>query len=144
MTNSTMKQYWIGVASREHVKQGVKGGFAQFCHGKESAAKQPSLGDWVIYYSSKEHFDKNYPCRRFTALGGFVDDAPKQVRQTSSFFPWRKKVAFEECEEIDIYPLLDELSFTQNRKNWGLIFRRGLFKISEDDFNLISTLMRKK
>ena len=26
--------YWIAVASREHVRRGVAGGFAQVCHGK--------------------------------------------------------------------------------------------------------------
>ncbi len=43
-------RYFIGVASREHVRVGVEGGFAQFSHGKLSPARRLSKGDWVIYY----------------------------------------------------------------------------------------------
>jgi hypothetical protein len=37
-----MKKYWIGVASYEHVQRGIKGGFAQVCHGKISTLKHMS------------------------------------------------------------------------------------------------------
>lgn len=32
--------FWIGVASKEHVQIGQDGGFAQLCHGKEQALKK--------------------------------------------------------------------------------------------------------
>jgi len=62
-------RYWIGVASREHVRLGVKGGFAQFNHGKLAPARRPSQGDWVIYYSPKLKFGEAQPCRKFVAIG---------------------------------------------------------------------------
>jgi hypothetical protein len=37
-----MTRYWIGVASHEHVQGGVKGGFAQVCHGKIGTLKYMS------------------------------------------------------------------------------------------------------
>ncbi|WP_313897332.1 EVE domain-containing protein [Bacillus cereus group sp. BfR-BA-01380] len=45
--------YWIGVASRDHVLKGVEGGIAQLCHGDSSPLKRMKSGDWIIYYSSK-------------------------------------------------------------------------------------------
>lgn len=32
--NTRVRHYWIGVASKEHVKAGVAGGFGQLCLGK--------------------------------------------------------------------------------------------------------------
>ncbi len=34
--------HWLAVASREHVKRGIAGGFAQVCHGKPGPLKQMS------------------------------------------------------------------------------------------------------
>lgn len=51
-----MTRYWIGVASREHVHRGVKGGFAQVCHGKPGPLERMAEGDWIIYYSPTVEF----------------------------------------------------------------------------------------
>ena len=51
-------RYWIGVASREHVRVGIRRGFAQFNHGKVGPALGLSKGDWVIYYSAKEKYGR--------------------------------------------------------------------------------------
>jgi hypothetical protein len=62
-------RYWIGVASKEHVLVAVKGGFAQFGHGRLAPAKRPAKGDWIIYYSAKEKFGCGYGrslLRRYT------------------------------------------------------------------------------
>lgn len=67
-------RYWIGVASRDHVLKGVNGGFAQLCHGKEAPLKKMNVGDWLIYYSSKESFKGNKPYQKFTAIGRVIDD----------------------------------------------------------------------
>ncbi|MHA4915566.1 EVE domain-containing protein, partial [Enterococcus faecium] len=53
--------YWIGVASRDHIARGVAGGFCQLCHGKAQALKRMKKGDWIIYYSPKETMDGNQP-----------------------------------------------------------------------------------
>ena len=45
-------RFWIGVASREHVRLGVAGGFSQLCHGKAHPLKRMAVGDWLIYYVS--------------------------------------------------------------------------------------------
>jgi hypothetical protein len=52
-------KFWVGVASKEHVENGVKLGICQFCHGKIGPAKRLQKGDFVIYYSSKVLMEGN-------------------------------------------------------------------------------------
>jgi EVE domain len=90
-------RYWIGVASKEHVLAAVKGGFAQFGHGRLAPAKRPAKGDWIIYYSAKEKFGDPAPCQRFVAIGKFLDAEPKQVTQAKGFKRWRRRVAYRKA-----------------------------------------------
>ena len=62
-------RYWIGVASREHVKAAEAGGFCQFCHGREAPVRKLSAGDGVVYYSPREHMGEGARIRAFTAIG---------------------------------------------------------------------------
>lgn len=64
-----MKRYWIGIASKEHVKMGVAGGFSQLCHGKAQPLRRMAVGDGLIYYSAKETFGTDVLCQQFTAIG---------------------------------------------------------------------------
>ena len=43
-------KYYIGVACKEHVENGVKLGICQFCYGKSSPAKRLKKGDKIIYW----------------------------------------------------------------------------------------------
>jgi len=134
-------RYWIGVASREHVLAAVKGGFAQFSHGKPAPAKLPAKGDWIIYYSAREKFGEPTPCQRFVAIGKFLDAEPKQVTQAKRFKPWRRRVAYRKAIEVPIRPLIEKVSFIKNKKHWGAPFRFGFLEIAEDDFALIAKRM---
>lgn len=134
----TKKQrYWIGVASREHVRLGVRGGFAQFSHGKLGPAKRLSKGDWVIYYSGKEKYGEPKLLQKFTAIGQVVDREPMQVEQFRGFKPFRRKIKYQKAREADIRPLVERLSFIKNKSRWGMAFRFGFLEISESDFALI-------
>jgi EVE domain len=137
----TKVQYWIGVASREHVRLGVKGGFAQFSHGKLAPARRPSQGDWIIYYSPKLKFGEAEPCQKFVAIGQVSDREPFQVEQLPGFKPWRRKIRYERAAEADIHPLIERLSFIKNTTKWGAAFRFGFFEISKSDFATIAKRM---
>jgi hypothetical protein len=134
-------RFFIGVASREHVLIGVKGGFAQFGHGKMAPAKRLAKGDWVMYYSPKERIAEPEPCQRFTALGKVIDDEPVQVEQAPGFAPWRRRIEYLEAREVEIRPLLDDLSFIKDKSKWGAAFRFGLTEISREDFVRIAKRM---
>jgi predicted RNA-binding protein len=136
-----MAKYWIGVASREHVKRGVKEGIMQVCHGKGAPLKRMCPSDKVIYYSSKEFFGKDEPCQKFTALGTVADREPYQFEMSPDFTPWRRDIKYAKVKEVAIKPLLAKLSFIQNKQRWGFPFRRGCFEITEADFKVIANAM---
>jgi hypothetical protein len=69
-------KYWIIVASKDHVKQGLAEGFAQTCHGKAAPLKRMKPNDFVIYYSSKQVLGKDDKCQEFTAIGQVIRFLP--------------------------------------------------------------------
>lgn len=137
-----MVKYWIGVASREHVKKGVHDGIAQVCHGKQGPLKRMQSGDWIIYYSPVEIFGGKQPCRKFTAIGKVKDGQPYQFEMSPTFIPWRRDVQFQQkAHDVAIEPLISQLNFIENKVHWGFKFRFGLFEISKDDFLVIAKHM---
>lgn len=140
MNNREVK-YWIITASKEHVKTGVKGGFAQACHGKAAPLKKMKKGDYVIYYSSKTFFNQADKCQQFTAIGKVRSGEVYQVEMTPDFRPFRLDIDFFKAKDISILPLIDELEFILNKQKWGYPLRWGTLSINTHDFTLISKLM---
>lgn len=134
-------RYWIGVASRDHVLEGIAGGFAQFCHGKRGPASRPRRGDGLVYYSPQISREGTRPCQAFTALGRIQDDVPTQIEQAPGFFPYRRQVAYFQAEAAPIRPLLPELSFIRDQSRWGMTFRFGFLEIPAADFARIAAAM---
>jgi len=134
-------KYWIAVASREHVLRGKAGGFAQVCHGKQNPLKRLNPGDWIVYYSPTQIFGEKEPCRKFTVIGQIKNVEPYQCKMSDDFIPWRRDVTFLKAQEVAIEPLINDLSFIKNKKQWGFIFRYGLFSIPCEDFKLIASGM---
>lgn len=136
--------YWIIVASRDHVRMGVTGGYAQACHGKASPLRRMSPGDRVLYYSSKEKFGEETKCQRFTAIGSVKDERVYSRAMSETFVPFRRDVAFEPCQETPIAPLIDQLSFIADKRHWGAPFRFGMLEIPQADYDLIAGKMLDK
>jgi hypothetical protein len=134
-------RFWIGVASREHVKRGEAEGFCQLCHGKAQPLKRMSVGEWIIYYPPKELFGQNEPCQKFTSIGEVVGSEVYQHAMAPGFTPYRRDVRFLPCKEVKIRPLIEKLSFIKNKKQWGYAFRFGYLEIPEEDFQLIASCM---
>tara|TARA_B100000408_G_scaffold43082_1_gene32968 strand:+ start:1495 stop:1923 length:429 start_codon:yes stop_codon:yes gene_type:complete len=134
-------KYWIIVASKDHVENGVGQGIAQACHGKVTPLKRMKKGDLVIYYSSKQTFGKPEKCQEFTALGKVSDDEIYQQQVSEDFCPSRRNIEFLQCKDTSILPLIDDLQFIQNKKRWGYPFRFGMLEINKHDFDLISSQM---
>jgi hypothetical protein len=94
-----------------------------------------------VYYSPKDAFRGDSPCRRFTVLGMVTDEAPRQTEQFPGFCPWRRTVAWRDVREADIRPLVPSLSFIRDKARWGGSFRFGFREIPEDDFRRIERAM---
>jgi hypothetical protein len=137
-------RYWIGVASREHVRLGVAGGFSQLCHGKAQPLKRMAVGDWLIYYSPKERFEATAPCQKFTAIGKVVGESIYPFEMFPGFTPYRRNINFLEATDAPICPLLDQLSFIKDKSRWGYAFRFGHLEIQKTDFEIISASMLER
>ncbi|MGF7034115.1 hypothetical protein J2T17_005064 [Paenibacillus mucilaginosus] len=134
-------RYWIGVVSASHVRRGVEGGFAQLCHGKAGPLMRMRAGDWLIYYSPRTDMVKGESLQAFTAIGQVADDRVYEYRMTDSFVPFRRNIRYLPCREVKISSLLDELCFTQGKRNWGYTFRFGHVEIGREDFLKIAAAM---
>ena len=132
---------WVGVASRDHVMRAVEGGFAQVHHGKAAALRRMNRGDHLLYYSPEEQMRAGGSIKAFTAIGRIEDDEPHQVKQTEGFEPFRRKVHYFKAHDASIVPLLDGLEATRGKGSWGMLFRRGLFEISDADYRTIARAM---
>jgi len=134
--NSSAK-YYIVVVSKDHVLNGVKGGFMQANHGKAPSLKKLRKDDWVIFYSPKQSYSGNEPLQAFTAIGQVKDEELYLHKMTEDFIPYRRNVNFYDCTETPIAPLINHLDFIENKKIWGFKFRFGFFGIQQHDFELI-------
>lgn len=135
-------QNWIAVASAEHVRIGRNAGFMQICHGKPQALRRTKPGDWIAYYSPTVTFGGKDKLQSFTAVGKIKEGEPYQVDMGNGFCPFRRDVTWLTSRETTITPLLDQLDFTKNKKNWGYQFRFGLIAINDHDMQLIIKSMR--
>ncbi|MEA5138671.1 EVE domain-containing protein [Arcicella rigui] len=134
-------KYWVIVASKDHVKNGIAEGFAQACHGKASPLRRMKKGDFILYYSGKLVLGKEEKCQEFTAIGQVKDDEVYQFQMSPDFCPSRRNITFFEHQDLSILPLINDLDFIQNKKSWGYPFRFGFFEINEHDFQVISSKM---
>ena len=138
---TAMTRYWVGVASRDHVRAAVDGGFCQLGHGKEAPVRRLQRGDRVLYYSPRERIGSGDPIQSFTAIGRVDDDAPYQVVQTERFRPYRRNVHYFEAHDAEIKPLLELLLVMRGKSAWGQVVRRGTFEIEQADYDLIAKAM---
>lgn len=134
-------RYWIGVVSESHVRRGVKGSFAQLCHGKAAPLRRMRRGDWLIYYSPRTDYKDGEPLQAFTAIGEVADDLVYEFPMSETFVPFRRNIRYTRCKETKIGALLDRLSFTSGNRNWGYLFRTGHFEIGREDFLTIAGAM---
>lgn len=136
-----MTRYWIGVASRDHVRNAVGGGFCQLNHGKEASLKRIACGDFILYYSPREGMSAGAAVKAFTAIGRIVDHEPYQAVQSERFKPFRRKVDYFKAKDAAIHPLLETLSFSRDDHTWGQVLRRGFFEIEKADYDAIADAM---
>ncbi len=120
-------KYWIIVASKDHAERSFKAGAVQANHGKAAPLKRMKVNDWVLIYSSKEHYDKDDKLQKFVAIGQVKDEEVFQFEMSTNFKPYRRNMVWYDCAEVSILPLVGRLEFIKNKKQWGYPFRYGFF-----------------
>ena len=96
----------------------------------------------VVYYSSKDKFENGKLLQKFTAIGEITDDEPYQPNNQEKFKPYRRNVDYKVCNETEMRPLIDDLSFIKNKKRWGFYLISGFREISKEDFEVIKKAMK--
>ena len=124
---------WIAVAAANHVARGRAEGFAQVNHGKAGPLRRMQPGDRILYYAPVREFGGKDRLQAFVAHGRIAVGEVYQGQMGAGLTPFRRDVIWEDAGEAPIAPLLQELSFTAGRTNWGQPFRWGLFEIPEAD-----------
>lgn len=134
-------RYWVIVASKNHVMNGVRWGIAQANHGKAAPLKRMNVGDGVLYYSPKLEFEGDEKLQAFTAIGRVTGETVYQFDMGGGFVPYRRDVKYMDCVDAPIQPLIPALTFIENKTSWGYLFRFGFFEIPKVDFDLIASQM---
>jgi hypothetical protein len=141
------KSDWIAVASADHAAIGRELGFMQVGHGNGAPLKRLHAGDRIGYYSPARAMGSKEACQAFTAVGVVRDERIYQGEMSTQgkpdFHPFRRDVDWFDAHEAPIRPLLELLTFTRGKTNWGYVFRFGLIKITSDDMDLIVRAMRE-
>src|SRR5262245_27356899 len=66
---------------------------------------------------------------------------PLSGHMGGGFRPFRRNVAWCVAQETPIRPLLGQLAFTRDNKNWGYKLRFGLFEVTDADMEIIAAAM---
>ena len=130
---------WLGVVCRDHVRRGVGLGIAQIGHGKRPGLARLAAGDWLVYYSPRTSLRGGEPLHAFTALGQVADDEIWQADE-GDFHPWRRRADYlPDAVETPVRALPLDLTA---RPGWGASLRRGLVRLTDDDFDRIRSAMQ--
>ena len=133
---------WIATISLNHVRRGAAGGFTQADHGARARLARLRPGDRIVFYSPRTDYPGGEPLQQFTACGTVIGEEVYQVKLAPGFHPWRLAVEYADCTPAPVRPLLEQLSFIPDARNWGIVFRRGLFRVPADDFDRIAAAMQ--
>ena len=134
--------YWIAVVSKNYVQMGIDEGILHLCHGKEAPLKRIQQGDGIIYYSPTMMYNGKEKCQSFTGIGRVTGEHAYLHEMEPGVNAFRKDAEYYPAADVLIAPLIPSLSFITNKKNWGILFRSGLLKISYEDFKLIAQQMK--
>jgi len=135
-------KWWVNVISKDHALAGIKDGFVQASHGSAASLQLLRAQDLIFFYSPGTLFRAGEILQSFTAVARVAEGEACQVESPAKTRSWRRKVTPLPCEEVPIEPLIPHLDFIQDRANWALSLRRGLFEIGEDDARRIADAMK--
>ncbi len=119
-------------------------GIVQANHGKAAPMKRMKPGDFIIFYSPKLRFQGREPYKKFSAVARVKEGEVYQATMGGGFRPFRRDVEFLPCEEADIQPLIERLTFIRKKESWGFVFRFGFFEIPRRDFETVFKKMQPR
>jgi len=135
------RNYWIGIAAKDHVDAASAGSFAQVNRGNAAPLERLRAGDGYVFYSPRIASPDGEPLQAFTAIGRVRTGQVYQATIDADFHPFRVDVDYLRSQPAPIKPLIAELSFIRNKAHWGAAYRFGMRRVPEIDFALIAAAM---
>ncbi|MFN7161299.1 MAG: EVE domain-containing protein [Candidatus Gracilibacteria bacterium] len=132
--------YWIGVATLDHLERGFEKGMFGIGHGKKAPLEMMKGGDRIVFYLPKKDYGVSSTENKYQRFRGFavIDDGEVFSETVGDGCKFRKKLTFLDMEkEVAIAPLIGKLSFIKDTKRWGFPFMKGYIKITKEDWNVI-------
>ena len=136
-----MTKYWVGVVGAKHAETGFDRDICAFSHGKLQAVSRLTPGDRFAFYAPREGYREGDAVQAFVAAGTVGEGEPFET-DFDGFPAWVRSASYDIIARASVRPLLTELAFVSNPKNWGMAFRRSLFEITPEDFAKIEAAMR--
>jgi len=126
-----IRRHWVIVASRDHARHGVNGGFVMANHGKRSPLVQMSPGDGVLIYSPTTTYPHGEPLRAVTIVGEVTGDEPEPSDVIADGF--RRAASLREIEPLPLEEIREHLPVSR--------IRFGFFELDAADAEAIWTLI---
>jgi predicted RNA-binding protein len=138
--------YWLVVTSpdnfiidRERIGFTMQG----LPHRYRNSVQKMQVSDKVLYYIMT--LQKFGAVARIT--GDYLEEHTKLWTDDDEVWPARRpsepEIILQDDELIDAKKLIPNLSFIENKENWGSYFQGSIRQIPEEDFRLIESEMKK-
>ena len=125
---------WVVVASRDHARRGVGGGFVMANHGKRAPVARMSRGDGVLIYSPTTSFPDGEPLRAVTIVGEVTGDEPEPSEAIAGGY--RRAAALREIEPLPLELIRRHLPVAR--------IRFGFFELDPSDAEAIWALVEQR
>lgn len=125
------QRHWVIVASRDHARRGVSGGFIMANHGKRAPLARMSAGDTVFIYSPTTAFPDGEPLRAVTIVGDVTGDEPEPSELIVGGF--RRAARLREIEPLPLGRIRQHLPVSR--------IRFGFFELEAADAEAIRALI---
>lgn len=132
--------YWIGVASLDHLERGIQRGMFGIGHGKKAPLDLMKPGDKIVFYLPKKVYAATGPENIYQKFCGFatIDEGDVFSEQIGERCMFRKRLTFTDTtREVPIREVLDQLSFIKDKTHWGFPFMRGYVQITQKDWEIL-------
>lgn len=125
------RRHWVIVASRDHARRGLDGGFIMANHGKRAPLARMSPGDGVLVYSPRTTHSRGEPLRAITIVGDVTGTEPEPSVVIPGGF--RRAARLREIEPLPLTDIRDHVPVAR--------IRFGFFELGEEDARAVWALV---
>ena len=145
-----MRNYWIFCITEDNYLLGTKLNIIGISIHSERILKKANTGDYLTFYISREHRPNRYS-KKIQEFRGwaeitselFYEDDSIWKSEGSEKYPARMEIKFhDKTKKAKIRPLINELTFINNKTFWGFSFIRSVITIPETDWLFIMGSMK--